>query len=44
MGLKELLLLRLAKHWISGVDLDSAIADAKKANSRGMGVVVNFLG
>jgi len=38
------LLLRLAKHWISGVDLDSALADAKKANSKGMGVVVNFLG
>ncbi|MGP8126086.1 MAG: proline dehydrogenase family protein [Nitrososphaerales archaeon] len=44
MGLKELVLLRLAKRWISGVDLDSAIADAKRANSRGMGVVVNFLG
>ncbi len=44
MGFKELVLLRLAKHWISGVDLDSAVADAKKANSRGMGVVVNFLG
>ena len=38
------MLLRLAKHWISGVDLDSALADAKKANSKGMGVVVNFLG
>jgi proline dehydrogenase len=44
MGFKELVLLRLAKRWISGVDLDSALADAKKANSRGMGVVVNFLG
>lgn len=44
MGLKELLLLRLAKRWISGVDLDSAMTDAKKANSKGMGVVVNFLG
>lgn len=44
MGLKELTLLRLAKHWISGVDLDSALEDAKKANSRGMGVIVNFLG
>lgn len=44
MGLKELVLLKLAKRWISGVDMDSAIADAKKANSRGMGVVVNFLG
>ena len=44
MGFKELLLLRVAKHWISGVDLDSAIVDAKKANSKGMGAVVNFLG
>jgi len=44
MGLKELVLLRLAKRWISGVDLDSALADAKKANSRGMRAVVNFLG
>jgi proline dehydrogenase len=44
MGLKELVLLRVAKRWISGVDLDSALADAKKANSRGMGAVVNFLG
>jgi proline dehydrogenase len=44
MGLKEILLLRLAKRWISGVDLDSAIADGKKANAKGMGVVVNFLG
>jgi len=44
LGLKELFLLRLAKRWISGVDLDSAISDATKANSKGMGVVVNFLG
>ena len=44
MGLKELVLLRIAKRWISGVGLDSAIEDAKKANSRGMGAVVNFLG
>jgi proline dehydrogenase len=44
LGLKELVLLRLAKRWISGVDLESVLKDAKKANSRGMGVVVNFLG
>ena len=44
MGLKELLLLRLAKRWISGVDLESAIVDAKSANARGLGVIVNFLG
>ena len=44
MGLKETVLLRLAKRWISGADLESAIDDAKVANSRGMGAVVNFLG
>ncbi len=44
MGLKELLLLRLAKRWISGVDRDSAIIDAQKANAKGMGAVINFLG
>jgi proline dehydrogenase len=44
LGLKEFFLLRLARRWIAGVDLDSAIKDAKKANSKGLGVVVNFLG
>jgi len=44
MGLKERVVLPLAKRWIAGVSMDSAIADAKKANSRGLGVVVNFLG
>jgi proline dehydrogenase len=44
MGLKELVLLRIAKRWISGVDLQSAIDDSKRANSKGLGVVVNFLG
>ncbi len=44
MGLKEILLLRLARRWIAGVDLDSAIADAQGANKKGLGVVINFLG
>ncbi len=44
MGLKERLVLPLARRWIAGVTLESAVADAKKANERGMGVVVNFLG
>src|SRR5579863_3280065 len=44
MGLKEVLVLRIAKRWISGVDLDSAVKDSKRANSKGLGVVVNFLG
>lgn len=44
MGLKERVVLPLAKRWISGVSMDSAIGDARKANSRGIGVVVNLLG
>ena len=44
MGLKERVVLPLAKRWISGVDLDSAIEDARKANSKGIGAVLNFLG
>jgi proline dehydrogenase len=44
LGLKETVVLPLAKKWIAGVSLDSAIEDAKKANSRGIDVVVNFLG
>ena len=44
MGFKERVVLPLARRWIAGVALDSAIADAKKANARGLGVVANFLG
>jgi proline dehydrogenase len=44
MGLKETFVLPLAKKWIAGVDMDSAMADAKKANAKGIGVIVNFLG
>ncbi len=44
MGLKERVVLPLAKKWISGVTMDSAIADAKRANSRGIGAIINFLG
>lgn len=44
MGLKERFVLPLAKRWIAGPDLESAIVDSKKANDKGMGVVVNFLG
>jgi len=44
LGIKERVVLPMAKRWIAGVSLDSAVADAKKANSRGMGAIVNFLG
>jgi proline dehydrogenase len=38
------LLLKVARRWIAGVDLESALSDAKKSNSRGFGVILNFLG
>lgn len=44
MGLKEVFVLPIAKRWISGVNLVAALDDAKNANSKGMGVVMNFLG
>lgn len=44
MGLKERAVLPLAKRWIAGAELDAAVQDAKGANSKGLGVVVNFLG
>ena len=44
LGLQELFLLRVAKRWIAGVDLDSAIKDATSANGKGIGAIVNFLG
>jgi len=44
MGLKEVFVLPIAKRWISGTNLDAALEDAKKANSKGMSVVMNFLG
>ena len=44
MGFKEAVILPLAKRWIAGVDMRSAIDDAKKANSKGIGAILNFLG
>lgn len=44
MGLKERVVLPVAKRWIAGADMQSAIEDAKRANSRGIGAIVNFLG
>jgi proline dehydrogenase len=44
MGLKETFVLPLAKKWIAGTDMESAMADAKKANAKGIGAIVNFLG
>lgn len=37
-------MLRIAKKWIAGTKIEDAIKDAKKANSRGIGAVLNYLG
>jgi proline dehydrogenase len=44
LGLQELVLLRVARRWIAGVDQETAIKDAEEANKKGIGVVINFLG
>jgi proline dehydrogenase len=44
LGLKETFILPLARRWIAGTDLEAAIRDAKAANAKGMGAVMNFLG
>ena len=44
MGLKETFILPLARRWIAGVTVNTAIEDAKKANAKGIGVIINFLG
>lgn len=35
---------RFARQWIAGETLDEAITSAKKANNRGIGAIINFLG
>ena len=37
-------LIRFARQWIAGENLDDAIARARKANSNGLGTIINFLG
>lgn len=44
MGLSDTVLLRVAGRWIAGTDLESAMVDAKKANEKGLGAIVNYLG
>lgn len=38
------LLIRFARQWIAGEKLFEAIARARKANSNGLGAIINFLG
>jgi len=37
-------LIRLARQWIAGENLDDAIESARKANSNGTGAIINYLG
>ncbi len=37
-------LIRFARQWIAGETLDEAVMRAKKENSEGFGVIINFLG
>ena len=36
--------IRFARQWIAGETLDDAVTSAKKANNRGIGAIINFLG
>jgi proline dehydrogenase len=36
--------IRLARQWIAGETLDDAITIVKKANTKGLGAIINFLG
>ena len=37
-------LVKLARQWIAGETLDDAIESARKANSSGLGAIINYLG
>lgn len=37
-------LIKFARQWIAGENLDDAISAAKRTNSRGIGTIINYLG
>lgn len=44
MGIKEDLVFKIAKRWISGKDLSGGVEGARDANKRGLGAIMNYLG
>ncbi|MDA4121716.1 MAG: proline dehydrogenase family protein [Thaumarchaeota archaeon] len=44
MGLKQDLVYRVARRWISGKDLSGGIEGARHANAAGMSAILNYLG
>jgi len=44
LGVKQDLVFKIAKRWISGKDLSGGIQGAKEANRLGLGAIMNYLG
>jgi proline dehydrogenase len=44
LGIREDLVFKVARRWISGREMQTGIDGAKQANGRGLGVILNFLG
>lgn len=44
MGIKQDLVYKIAKRWISGREVGEALEAAKGVNRKGMGVILNYLG
>jgi proline dehydrogenase len=44
LGLIQDMTYGAAKRWIAGKDMDAALAKAKEANAKGLGVILNYLG
>ncbi len=44
MGLVREMMYGAAKRWIAGKDMETALANAKEANAKGLGAILNYLG
>ncbi|MBI3116298.1 MAG: proline dehydrogenase family protein, partial [Thaumarchaeota archaeon] len=44
MGIKQDLVYKIAKRWISGREMSEALETAKGVNKKGIGVILNYLG
>ena len=44
MGFFQNLVYGAAKRWIAGKEMETALAKAKEANAKGLGVILNYLG
>jgi len=44
LGILQDLTYGAAKRWIAGKDMETALAKAKEANAKGLGIILNYLG